>query len=105
MIDEKNIWLNIHPDSARRIEPDFNFYWVRDSNGRYGIRVNLGVHLKESDFSDRIRGIALYTAVKENMNYLITDNTKQFNNMLLKINTSIQNTLVIKPNNSLITDF
>lgn len=79
-IDDRNVWLNIHRDSARRIEPNFNFYWISDSNGRYGIRINLTTQLIQSDFSERIKGISLYINIKERVSelYIILNNNEDW---------------------------
>ena len=46
----------------------------------------------------------LYTAIKENMNYLVTNDIR-LEKLLKKISEEIPNTLEIKPNSSLLTDF
>ena len=47
----------------------------------------------------------LFTAVKENLDYLVTNDIKHFKKLLKEISKYIPNTLEIKPNNSLLTDF
>ena len=47
----------------------------------------------------------LFTAVKENMDYLVTHNIKDFKNLLKNMSKDRPNKLVIKPNSSLLTDF
>jgi ABC-type antimicrobial peptide transport system permease subunit len=46
----------------------------------------------------------LFTAVNENMDYLVTDD-KDFENLLENMSKDIPNKLVIKPTSSLLTDF
>ena len=47
----------------------------------------------------------LFTAVKENMDYLVTHNIKDFKNLLKNMSKDRPNKLVIKPTSSLLTDF
>jgi rRNA-processing protein FCF1 len=46
----------------------------------------------------------LYTAIKENMDYLIT-NDLGYKNLLIEMSKSKPNKLAVKPNSSLLTDF
>jgi hypothetical protein len=59
--DTKNIWKGIHQSSSRRIMSDgqYNFFWVCDEKGRYGLLIRLLQSLSDIEFDYKIKGITI----------------------------------------------
>jgi hypothetical protein len=56
-----NPWLQMPKDSARRvdIETSYNFFWITDSKGRYGLLITFGFLLGDIEIEDKVKGISI----------------------------------------------
>lgn len=59
--DLGNVWQNIHRASSRRIKSDgrYNFFWICDGKGHYGLLISICQRLDDKDFSEKIKGITI----------------------------------------------
>ena len=56
-----NPWLNMLPDSVRRIDSEIvhNLFWMIDHNGNYGFYLKTSGEFKNTEIDIRLRGISL----------------------------------------------
>lgn len=63
-----NPWLNMLPDSVRRVDSEIvhNLFWMIDYNGNYGFYLKATKEFKSTDIDIRLRGISLIKRNLEN---------------------------------------
>jgi hypothetical protein len=56
-----NPWQQMPKDAARRvdIETSYNFFWITDSKGRYGLLITFGFLLGDIEIEDKVKGISI----------------------------------------------
>src|ERR1700739_4704185 len=56
-----NPWEHMQKDTARRvdIESPYNFFWITDQKGRYGLLIKFGFLLDNLEIEDKVKGISV----------------------------------------------
>lgn len=69
-------------DTARRvdIETTYNFYWITDSRGRYGLLITFDFLLGEFEIEDKVKGISIVKSAEGSAGklYFVLNNSKDW---------------------------
>lgn len=59
-------WLNMQKDTSRRVDIDtlFNFFWITDQKGHYGLLITFEFVLDNITIEDKIKGISVVKSIE-----------------------------------------
>lgn len=104
----KNPWLSLELSTKRRINFSnyFDFFWIIDEKGRYGLTVSIKQLIKISENSPKLRGIEFLVKNITNDNseiYLIIKNNSEWQIFLSLCNDLLENSSGINDENRFVS--
>ena len=106
----QNPWTNMHLSSTRRVDSNnrFNFFWINNERGSFGLHLNVAIPLPDVEFIDKIKGVTIIKRTFENNSgdiYLILNNNSDWEIFLTLCNDLFEFTNGCENENNLIAKF
>ena len=77
-----NPWQQMPKDTARRVDVEtrYNFFWITDSSGRYGLLITFSFLLGDIEIEDKVKGISILKSSEGSSGklYFVLNNNKDW---------------------------